>query len=704
MTFDIRDFLDQLEPDGGRNDPRGDHSYKCPVCGASNFKVNVQTGKWAAFGCDCSYTETGKRRIREALSPATRPDQRDNVPSKTKAIRPKAQRSWTYADANGRLVLEVLRADDGNGNRRIWQRSNIPGKQPREVAASVVPYGRDAAQQALKDGTPYIFFVEGEPCVDALRQLGLTAVCSLGGCDGFDPERDGGHFDPARVVVVPDRDECGVKYARAVAAAYPGCLWMLPFPGTPQWNGAMPRDGGLDVGDWIEAGASIEQVMGGIQREDPFPKADSNVESSEPLDLWEAYLKELVDPSRASFERNLIRRQIRAQTKANALRLRVSPEQVRARLIQKQRDLIAGSEEKGVRGGTIAEFAEKQWLISGLIAMGCLTGIAAFAKVGKTKLLAELAAALIFQRPFMGNPEWQPAPGEHKLILWWTDQPGVDSAAYLKALGLMGQDGALHPLIVKLYTEEDGLCWDDQGMDELIQITSANPGSVVLSDSFYRNVQPVYGSDQAPEAGGALIDVQTYLSKNAKAHVCSFHSPQETGPVGVAAMRGHGSAKGVPSAVISLHFLERKDPATGKWVADKENPHRRMVTEGRLPFADLLVHLDGATGVWKVLGEFQKGLAALTADDRKASQLERLTEDQRQTLEWVGSASGTWRHPKGVTVAQVARLKAAPDEPSHALKETVRKQLNACHRRGLLTKSKVGTTDYFAFQAESVDG
>ena len=48
MTFDILQHLDQLEPDGGTNNPRGDHSFKCPHCGAPNFKVHVVTGMWAA--------------------------------------------------------------------------------------------------------------------------------------------------------------------------------------------------------------------------------------------------------------------------------------------------------------------------------------------------------------------------------------------------------------------------------------------------------------------------------------------------------------------------------------------------------------------------------------------------------------------------------------------------------------------------------
>ena len=75
MTFDILQHLDQLEPDGGTNNPRGDHSFKCPHCGAPNFKVNVVTGKWFTYGCDCASTEEGKRAIREALSPARPPGQ-----------------------------------------------------------------------------------------------------------------------------------------------------------------------------------------------------------------------------------------------------------------------------------------------------------------------------------------------------------------------------------------------------------------------------------------------------------------------------------------------------------------------------------------------------------------------------------------------------------------------------------------------------
>ena len=93
MTFDILQHLDQLKPDGGTNNPRGDHSFLCPLCGSSNFKVNVANGKWFTYGCECASTEEGKRAIRNALSPAKNPNPGVNRTLKSKPIRPKTERA-----------------------------------------------------------------------------------------------------------------------------------------------------------------------------------------------------------------------------------------------------------------------------------------------------------------------------------------------------------------------------------------------------------------------------------------------------------------------------------------------------------------------------------------------------------------------------------------------------------------------------------
>lgn len=420
-----------------------------------------------------------------------------------------------------------------------------------------------------------------------------------------------------------------------------------------------------------------------------------------PLDEWEHNLRGWVDPSSSTFERNTVRRQIKAQTDAQELGLRLSFPQVRARLLALQRELITGATEKGTQGGQIARFKPKEFLINGLITKRCLTAVAAFAKVGKTKLLSELAASLVFQRPFMGNPDWAPAPGPHKLILWWTDQPGADSEGYLKAVGLMDSDGRLHHQVITLFTEDDDLCWDDQGIDTLLDLLKDNPDAVLLTDSFFANIQRLHGTDNEPEAGGTLIDVQTLLAHYGTTHICAFHSPKEIGPVGINAIRGHSSAAGAVSAAISLHFLEKRDPqGNGKWVPDKDNPHRRLVFEGRGPYQDLLIRGNWQQGTFSVLGDFTKELAALTADDRRVEALDDLTEGQRQTLEWVGTAIGMWKVKDGVTASQVAGAIYQPRKPNPSELEITRKQLNALTKKQLLSATKKAGGTRYRYRAD----
>ena len=180
-------------------------------------------------------------------------------------------------------------------------------------------------------------------------------------------------------------------------------------------------------------------------------------------------------------------------------------------------------------------------------------------------------------------------------------------------------------------------------------------------------------------------------------HVCAFHAPQDSDAVGFAAIRGHGSAKGVPSACLSLNFLEKR-ASNGRWVEDKQNPHRRMVMEGRMGYWELLVRLNGAEARWEVIGPYEESLANLQADDAKAGVLEGLTKGQRETLEYVGSVDA---EGKGVTAAMVANAKSKAEhgrDATAAEVQVIRKQLNALHKDGLLSKTKTGNSDLFSYR------
>lgn len=114
-----------------------------------------------------------------------------------------------------------------------------------------MPYNYSAAIETIAKGET-VFWVEGEPGIDALRGIGLTAVTTIGGSAGYSKYGDYSQiFQGASLVICPDRDKPGVKYAEQVFKDYPDAQWLYPFPDSPAWK-HLSDDGGWDVADWIE--------------------------------------------------------------------------------------------------------------------------------------------------------------------------------------------------------------------------------------------------------------------------------------------------------------------------------------------------------------------------------------------------------------------------------------------------------------------
>ncbi len=437
MSFEILDYLDALESDGGSNDPRGDQSFHCPACGANNFKVNLKTGRWSTFSCDCANTEYGKRRIRNALSPAINPSAR--------TIRPRSKREWTYNDHAGQPVIKVHRFDDGDGNRRIRQESLVPSQRPAELTAIAAPCGLKHAQQALADGAPWVFWVEGEPCCDALRNLGLAAVTNIGGSGKFNPERDGPKatgIPPQQLVVVPDRDKPGIKHAEQVAAAYPGCQWLYPFPGSPQWNVSCPESGGLDIADWIRAGATAEQIIEGIgPQSTPEPEAQPSGEAQG--DIRDDFLRD-AESLKARLDRglqqideipNVATRSVALHTLRSSLGL--GKPEFEALILQ----LSEAKAPKAVESfdDLMAEDDEDLTaLVEDLFPTGLIL-IAAEGFAGKSNTAYQIAEAVTNGSKFAGQFQCQQAP----VLLIQMDESKTDAKRKGKVLGLRPAKGAL---------------------------------------------------------------------------------------------------------------------------------------------------------------------------------------------------------------------------------------------------------------------
>lgn len=253
--FDIRNFSDCLLSDGG-SQSKTEISYYCPICGANNFKVCQKTGKYQTFGCDCASTPAGKKAIRDKVAPLLW----------EKPARPKQTRTWDYCDHAGNPIIRVNRTDSGDGKRRIWQKNLVKGKQPKDLIPQARPYNFEAAKAAQERGER-VLLVEGEGVVDAASTVGLVAVTTIGGSGGYSSEQYRGLLDGELLVICPDRDQVGLKYADQVALDYTQAQWLYALPNSPLWQ-RLPKDGGSDLADWIEElkhqGLDSEQIKSTI--------------------------------------------------------------------------------------------------------------------------------------------------------------------------------------------------------------------------------------------------------------------------------------------------------------------------------------------------------------------------------------------------------------------------------------------------------
>lgn len=264
--FDFRDYVGNLESAGSPN------RYICPVCHGNNLTNDPKTTAYKCWnGCENAV-------VREAVAPRAEKDANDRkLVCPDKSIRPKSNRTWNYTDEQGNEVIRVRRIDDNKGNRRIWQEYKVQGAWTLKVSddlknslkASVTIYRHAEVMSAISEGKS-IVWAEGEPCCDALWKMGIPATTSIGGSAGL---KKYGNYSQvlkgASLVLCPDQDSTGLKYMEEVEAIYPGSFWLYAFPDSPVWTRI--SDGkGLDVADWIEQGATAEQVLAAVGQKRSF--------------------------------------------------------------------------------------------------------------------------------------------------------------------------------------------------------------------------------------------------------------------------------------------------------------------------------------------------------------------------------------------------------------------------------------------------
>jgi hypothetical protein len=221
------------------------------------------------------HQEKRDNRTPKLTSPAKQSSKPTVAPSTAKKPRPKGEQHFIYHDADGHPLLKVVRKDDGLGRKTIyqfrWENGKwIPGLN-EQVTQQVRLYRIDEAKAlAQKTGHP-IFLVEGESCAERLLGLGLPATTSIGGAGKWSKFGFPNYLQDLssfRLILCPDADRPGLnhmldveKSLRAHGIEIVG--WLLAPPDAP-WD-SLPDSGGLDVVDWLENGATAEEILSSIR-------------------------------------------------------------------------------------------------------------------------------------------------------------------------------------------------------------------------------------------------------------------------------------------------------------------------------------------------------------------------------------------------------------------------------------------------------
>lgn len=150
---------------------------------------------------------------------------------------------YIYQDEDGSTLYTKHRTDYRNGTKSFCFFKPDGTKGIKEVKR--VPYNLPAVLQSET-----VYFVEGEKCADAIIKGGYCATTLDSGSNSKWPTGAEQFFEGKKVVVLPDNDEPGIKYAMMVTSHLPQAVIKL-LPGLSQKG---------DIFDWLAAGHTLEEV------------------------------------------------------------------------------------------------------------------------------------------------------------------------------------------------------------------------------------------------------------------------------------------------------------------------------------------------------------------------------------------------------------------------------------------------------------
>ena len=183
---------------------------------------------------------------------------------------PVLEHEWVYVDEYGDPLFVKQRFKTGTTKGKDYRQARINKDGSKSYSLGdcrIVPYRLPELLNAKTAGRA-IYLVEGEKAADALVEIGAIATSAHNGSGSW-PKEITQYFAGATVVMLPDNDLAGWKYARLVAAALIPVVKSLRIADLPL---SKPTD---DAWEWVhEYGGTRQELAELAKQAQPITSQD----------------------------------------------------------------------------------------------------------------------------------------------------------------------------------------------------------------------------------------------------------------------------------------------------------------------------------------------------------------------------------------------------------------------------------------------
>ncbi len=187
-----------------------------------------------------------------------------------KPITRQLEQEWHYSDEEGvtLFIKQRFRTADAKGKDYKLIKVDEAGRRHATLGdARIVPYKLPELRDAVSKGR-YVYLTEGEKAADAIISLGSVATSSHAG-SGTWPDAITEYFTGANVVILPDNDVPGWKYAKKAAAK------LLPVAKSVRVVDLGGEALGDDAFEWIYSQGKTRQDLADlVKAQAPITAAD----------------------------------------------------------------------------------------------------------------------------------------------------------------------------------------------------------------------------------------------------------------------------------------------------------------------------------------------------------------------------------------------------------------------------------------------